>query len=121
MQSTTIQPEELRHVLLFSALDDGQLDKLLKTARLIKLSEGQHLFECQQEAHHFFMLLSGSVRLYLSAPDGSEKVLHLISPNETFAEAIMFMDNQCYPVNADALSDSEIIAFSNSTFRQILR
>jgi CRP-like cAMP-binding protein len=120
MLSTIIQPEELRRVMLFSALDDGQLDSLLQTARLIRLSEGQHLFESQQEARHFFMLRSGTVRLYLSAPDGSEKVLHLISPNETFAEAIMFMDKQCYPVNADALRDSEIIAFSNETFRKIL-
>jgi CRP-like cAMP-binding protein len=120
-QASTIQVEELRRHPLFSGLDDEQLDRLLQTARLIRLSEGEHLFERQQEARHFFMLRSGSIRLYLSAPDGSEKVIHLVSPYQTFAEAIMFMDDQRYPVNASALAPSEVISFSNATFLGILR
>ena len=63
----------------------------------------------------------GSIRLYLSTPDGAEKVLHLVAPGETFAEAITFMDGECYPVNASALGKAEVLAFSNSTFREILR
>ena len=121
MHANDIQPEELRRNPLLSALDDAQLERLLQTARIVQLNEGQHLFERQQEARHFFMLRSGTVRLYLSAPDGSEKVLHLVSPYETFAEAIMFMDDKRYPVNASALSASELIAFSNTTFQEILR
>lgn len=121
MQANAIQPEELRRNPLFSALDDAQLERLLQTARCIQLTEGQLLFTRQQEARHFFMLRSGTVRLFLSAPDGSEKVLHLVSPYETFAEAIMFMDDRRYPVNASALSASELIAFSNTAFQDILR
>jgi CRP-like cAMP-binding protein len=121
MQANAIHTEELRRHPLFSGLDDRQLERLLQTARLIRLSEGEHLFDRQQEARHFFMLRSGSVRLYLSAPDGSEKVIHLVYPYQTFAEAIMFMDDQRYPVNASALSPSEVMAFSNTTFLGILR
>jgi CRP-like cAMP-binding protein len=120
MQTTPILPEELRHNPLFSALDERQLGRILQSARLIRLDEGQILFECQQEARSFFMLRSGSLRLFLSTPDGMEKVIHLISPGETFAEAITFMDGQRYPVSADALCKSEIISFSNATFRSIL-
>ena len=121
MQKHTISPEELRRATLFSALDDDQLGRILETSHLIKLDEGQHLFECQQEAHFFFILRSGALRLFLSTPDGNEKVIHLISPGETFAEAITFMEGQRYPVSADALCKSEVISFSNSTFRDVLR
>ncbi|MGD2055829.1 MAG: Crp/Fnr family transcriptional regulator [Gammaproteobacteria bacterium] len=120
MPVDNLKPEELRHHHLFAGLSDGQLARVLKTAHLIHLDEGQHLFECQQEARYFFMVHSGAVRLYLSAPDGTEKVVHIAARGDTFAEAITFMAAQVYPVNASALSASEIIAFSNSTFREIL-
>ena len=121
MQKTLILPGELRQHHLFAGLNDEQMERLLHTAHVMHLDEGQLLFACRQEAKHFFLVRSGSVRLYLSAPDGTEKVVHLINPGETFAEAITFMEGQRYPVNASALRNSEIIAFSNVTFREILR
>ena len=121
MQKSIVTPEELRRHHLFAGLNDMQIGRLLQTTHVMHLDEGQLLFACMQEARHFYLVRSGSVRLYLSAPDGSEKVLHLVNPGETFAEAITFMDGQRYPVNASALSKSEIIAISNVTFREILR
>jgi CRP-like cAMP-binding protein len=121
MQKSIVTPEELRRHHLFAGLNDEQIGRLLQTTHVMHLDEGQLLFASMQEARHFYLVRSGSVRLYLSAPDGSEKVLHLVSPGETFAEAITFMDGQRYPVNASALSKSEIIAISNVTFREILR
>jgi CRP-like cAMP-binding protein len=121
MLANLILPEELRRTPLFAGLDEDQLARVLKTAHVIKLDGGQHLFESQQDARQFFMVRSGAVRLYLSAPDGSEKVLHLVTSGQTFAEAITFLDSQKYPVNASAVSKSEVIAFSNTTFREILQ
>jgi len=121
MHTSSILPDELHRHHLFAGLNDQQMERLLQTTHVMHLDEGQLLFTCRQEARHFYMVRSGSIRLYLSAPDGSEKVIHLIPPGETFAEAIAFMDKQHYPVNASALCNSEIIAFSNVTFREILR
>jgi len=121
MHKAPILPDELRRHHLFAGLNDEQMTRLLQTAHVVHLDEGQLLFASQQEAKHFYMVRDGTIRLYLSAPDGSEKVVHLISAGETFAEAITFMDGQRYPVNASALCVSEIIAFSNTTFREILR
>jgi|COG998Drversion2_1049125.scaffolds.fasta_scaffold74102_2 CRP-like cAMP-binding protein len=121
MSTSKILPGELRRHPLFGGLDDDQLAQLLETTRVIHLDEGQHLFQSQQEAQQFFMVRSGTIRLYLSAPDGAEKVIHLITAGETFAEAITFMEGQVYPVNASALDVCEVLAFSNNTFRAILR
>jgi CRP-like cAMP-binding protein len=121
MNTNKILPDELRRHPLFGGLNEEQLAQLLETARVIRLEEGQHLFQCQQEARHFFMVRSATIRLYISAPGGSEKVLHLIPAGETFAEAITFMEGQVYPVNASALDACEVLAFSNTTYRAILR
>ena len=121
MQKTPALHGELRRHHLFAALSDEQLERLLQTTHVLQLDEGQLLFACRQEARHFYMVRSGSIRLYLSSPDGTEKVVHLVNPGETFAEAITFMDGQRYPLNASALGKTEVIAFSNATFREILR
>jgi len=121
MQKTPALHGELRRHHLFAALSDEQLERLLQTTHVQQLDEGQLLFACRQEARHFYMVRSGSIRLYLSSPDGTEKVVHLVNPGETFAEAITFMDGQRYPLNASALGKTEVIAFSNATFREILR
>ena len=116
-----ILPEELRRHPLFGGLDADQMAQMLETARVIHLDEGQQLFQCRQPARNFFMVRSGTIRLYLSAPDGAEKVIHLIAAGETFAEAITFMEGQFYPVNASALNACEVLSFSNLTYRNILQ
>jgi CRP/FNR family transcriptional regulator, dissimilatory nitrate respiration regulator len=121
MNASKILPGELRRHHLFGGLNDEQLALLLETANLIHLDDGQQLFHSQQQARQFFMVRSGTIRLYLSAPDGSEKVIHLVTAGETFAEAITFMEGQVYPINASALDACELLAFSNNTFRAILR
>jgi len=121
MQKTPALQSELRRHHLFAALNDEQLERLLQSTHVQHLDEGQLLFACRQEARHFYLVRSGSIRLYLSSPDGTEKVVHLVNPGETFAEAITFMDGQRYPLNASALGKTEVIAFSNATFREILR
>jgi CRP-like cAMP-binding protein len=121
MQKTPALPGELRQHPLFAGLNDEQLVRLLQTTLVLQLDDGQLLFASRQEARHFYMVRRGSIRLYLSAPDGTEKVVHLVQQGETFAEAITFMDGQRYPLNAGALGKTEILAFSNATFREILR
>lgn len=116
-----ILADELRRHHLFAGLDDAQLARMIKSAHVVHLEEGQYLFECQQEARKFFLLRSGRIKLFLCSAEGTEKVVHLVSPGETFAEAIMFMDSASYPLNASAIVASELIAFSNADFRAILR
>jgi CRP-like cAMP-binding protein len=120
MQPSTVKTEELRRHNIFAGLDDAQLKKIAKSAHAIFLDENEILFEMGQEARYFFLVRSGRIKLYLASPDGMEKTIHLVAPGETFAEAIMFMDSSIYPINASALTDTELVAFPNKFFREIL-
>lgn len=120
MQPSTVKTEELRRHHIFAGLDDAQLEKIARSAHAIFLDENEILFEMGQEARYFFLVRSGRIKLYLASPDGMEKTIHLVGPGETFAEAIMFMDSSIYPINASALMDTELVAFPNKFFREIL-
>lgn len=120
MTPSSIKTEELRRHHLFAGLDNSQLEKTVQSAHDIFLQENQLLFEAGQEAKYFFLVRRGRIRLYLASADGMEKTIHLVGPGETFAEAIMFMDSSIYPINANALTDTELVAFPNKFFRKIL-
>ena len=88
---------------------------------VLKLEEGQRLFEFGQRADRHFYLRSGQIKLFRTSPDGGEKVIEIIRPQETFAEAVMFMERCCYPVSAEAITFSVVLAFDNRSMMDLLR
>ena len=111
----------LRNVGHFAALDDAQLATLAGATRLVKLGENENLFQHGQPAEEFFLVLSGQVKLFRLSEGGDEKVIEILTPGHLFAEAVMFMDRQVYPVNAEAVQATELLAISNRVFTRILR
>ncbi len=113
--------EELRGIALFSALEEGQLERVVATMHVRRIDEGELLFQVGDAASEFFYLRNGSVKLFRHTPDGGEKVIELVQPRQTFAEAVMFMDRSDYPVSAQALAVGELYAFEQSTMLALLR
>jgi len=48
------------------------------------------------------------------SPQGTEKVIEILGPGQSFGEAAMFLDRP-YPVNAECLADSLLLHISKST------
>ena len=111
----------LRRCYLFAALDDAQLHSVTASMQEISLDEGRILFEHGQPADRFFLLLDGQIKLYRLSEEGDEKVIEIVRPGQTFAEAVMFMSGRVYPVNADALTNCRLLAFSNAAVKDMLR
>lgn len=110
----------IQRCLLFSDLNADQIDTVLQHTRSAELSEGDILFEQQQPACDFFMLTSGQIKLARNSADGHEKIIDLITPGHTFAEAIMFSGQKAYPVTASALLDSRLLCFDIASYASIL-
>lgn len=111
----------MRKSVLFGKLDDRQLDTMVQHTLASTLNEGQVLFEQDRPASEIFLLESGQIKLARISPEGHEKVIDLIMPGSTFAEAIMFSRQQQYPVTATALQDSQLLCFDAKTYTEILR
>jgi CRP-like cAMP-binding protein len=86
----------------------------------VELGQKQILFEAGQPAESFYLLRSGQIKLYSLSAEGDEKVIEIIRPGETFAEAIAFMEQHAYPVSAEAIMDSNLCSFDLLAFRRLL-
>ncbi len=115
------QQQQLRESHLFRALSDEQMERLSAATSSKSLSAGEHLFEAGSRADEFYLVSQGQMKLYRLSPAGQEKVIEIIRPGQTFAEALMFRDIPVYPVNAQALSSVELYAIKNKAFIDILR
>lgn len=98
----------LRRHYLFSGLDQNDFDTLVRRVSATAIDKGEVLFHRGDEAHSFYFLDAGLVELNLIAPTGEKKVLEVVSPGRTFAEAIAFMQEKMFPVSAEALADSTL-------------
>jgi CRP-like cAMP-binding protein len=115
------QKQQLRDNHLFRSLSDEQMEQLSAATTLKSLDPGEHLFEAGSRADEFYLLASGQIKLYRLSPAGQEKVIEIIRPGQTFAEALMFLDIPTYPVNAQALAPASLYAIKNRVFLDILR
>ncbi len=122
---TSINEHNLREAagacVLFSKLPAAQQEELLEHSRIIYLREGEYLFQQGDQATEFFLLLGGELKLAAGSPSGQEKILHIVSPRQTFGEALMFLQAPAYPVNAMALTASQVAAFPNKQYKNMLR
>ena len=116
-----VSVEDLKTGLLFSRLDGQQLQRVANRASMIKRASGTLLFEQHEPAKRFYLLLQGQIKLFRLSPDGNEKVIEIITPPGTFAEALMFLESPYYPVNAQALRDSRLIAIDANDYLDMLR
>lgn len=120
MSSSPITNADLRHHPLLSSFNDEQLDSIRKTLRQIKLADGEHLFEQGQVADRFYQVISGQIKLFRVSVEGNERVIEVMQPGKTFAEAVIFMEKRCYPLNAQALGETELLGFDSKVFLKIL-
>ena len=72
---------------LFSDLAAEDFDAVLKHLTRAELGDGELLFDQQQAARQIFLLERGHIKLSRLSPEGQEKIIELISPGATFAEA----------------------------------
>ena len=113
--------EPLRNSPLFTALDEQQLTAATLHMRRQSLDAGDMLFRQNDEARHYYLVESGVIKLTRLSSEGEEKVIELIRSGETFAEAVMFMDHTRYPVSAQAVDESVVLALRNRHFCSLLR
>lgn len=106
---------------LLRPLSNGQLERIAHQALRFYLDDGDPLFEQGDTAERFYLVLKGQIKLYRLSPEGNEKVIEIVTPGQTFAEALMFLNRPHYPVGATAIGAVELISIDAGDFVEMLR
>ena len=106
-------------VPLFSVLSDDERTRLLQGCSLNRVDRGDMVFRTGDVCDSFHVVIVGQVKLYVSSPSGQEKVIEIIGPGHSFAEAIMFLEMP-YFLNVQALCDTLLLRVSKDiVFKEV--
>ena len=72
----------LRQAPILSGLEPADLAALAETATLREIPRGGAVFAEGDEAKGFFICAAGKLKVFKSAADGREQILHFIFPGE---------------------------------------
>jgi CRP-like cAMP-binding protein len=121
MQNASSLLAGLRGHHLFAGLSPPQMQRLLTVSHVDDYEAGHLLFDRGQPASHFFIVLDGQINLVLYSKTGEEKIVDIIGPGMSFAEAVMFMEAPGYPLSAVAAAHSSVARFPSREYVSILR
>jgi CRP-like cAMP-binding protein len=102
-------PRYLGVLPLFSDLNPPELERLALGCQLRRYTRGETIFRVGAPCEEFHVTVTGQVKLYAVSPGGQEKVIELVGPGGSFAEALMFT-GQPYIINAQSLSDTLLLS-----------
>jgi len=104
-------PRFLAVLPLFSDLSPAELSRVAEGCQVRRLTRGETIFRYGEPCEEFHVVVMGQVKLFAISPAGQEKVIELVGPGNSFAEALMFTGKP-YILNAQALVTTLLLTVS---------
>ena len=111
--------EVLQNCSLFAEVEGPSFQRLATMARLVRFAKGELIFRDGQPCPGVYIVASGLVRVFKTAPNGKEHVLHMVGPGATFAEVAAIGDFDV-PASAEAVTPSTCALLPLDLFRKAL-
>ena len=109
----------LRKHPIFCDLDSEAFDQLCRYAKHATLKRGTPIFAKGDPPTSLFAVISGTVKISISSPDGRNAILNLIGPGEIFGEMAL-LDRTPRSATVRALSPVETYTLSADDFHGML-
>ena len=104
---------------LFEGLDTKALDDIAHAAKTTRLVAGSTLFEQDDEAAAFYMMIVGRVKIAQTTPEGHQGVIRYIGPRDMFG-AVPLFTRSAYPASAVAVVDSLAARWDSATTHRLM-
>jgi CRP-like cAMP-binding protein len=110
----------LREHPIFRDLEPEALDQLCRYAKHTALKRGASIFAKDDPGSSLYAVITGTVKISISSPDGRNAILNLVGPGEVFGE-MSVLDGQ--PRSADAIANTncEIFVIDRRDFLPFVR
>jgi CRP-like cAMP-binding protein len=102
---------------LFQGLSPEDLDRIVGRARSQRVPKGRAIFEQDADAHSFFLLLDGHVRVVKSTTEGQDVIVRYISPGELMGIAHA-LGRTTYPASAIAAVDCVMLTWPGALWSE---
>ena len=113
-------PQELKHVPLFSKLDKDELAVLAAQVELKKFARRQRIYKIGDPGHQAYILMSGNVQVTTVDEDQQEVLVDQPGHGEFFGFASM-LDQTPHQTNALAIEESLCVEVSREDIATLLR
>jgi len=110
----------LRKHPIFCELAPEALDQLCRYAKYATLKRGATIFAKGDPGSSLVAVLSGTVKISVSSPDGRSAILNLIGPGETFGE-VAVLDGKARTADCTANTNCEIFVIDRRDFLPFVR
>jgi CRP/FNR family transcriptional regulator, cyclic AMP receptor protein len=110
----------LRKQPIFCDLDPEALDQLCRYAKHTTLKRGTTIVSKGDPGNSLIVVISGTIKISVSSPDGRSAILNLIGPGEIFGE-VAVLDGLARTADATANSNCEIYVIDRRDFIPFVR
>jgi CRP-like cAMP-binding protein len=110
----------LRKHPYFCDLGPEAFDQLCRYAKHATLKRGSTIFSKGDPGNSLVAVISGTVKISISSPDGRTAILNLIGPGEIFGE-VALLDGQARTADATANTNCEIFVIDRREFLPFVR
>lgn len=112
--------EHIKKVPLFSQLNEQQLRALVDICTRRTYKTGTILFSEKETGSVFYMVLSGSVKIFTTSSAGEEKILSICKTSESFGE-LSLIDGKPRSASAQTLEECVLLTITGQSFLELLR
>jgi CRP/FNR family transcriptional regulator, cyclic AMP receptor protein len=111
--------DQLRHVNIFSKLDDRDLEVISRISRVKTVNKGQLVFQEGEAGDSLYTILKGTVKVCLYDESGKEYILDIIESGGFFGE-LSLIDELPRSANVTTLDNCEFLIVNRHDFEWVL-
>ena len=109
----------LKGAPLFQNLSDENIANLVKICEKKSVGRNTKLFSQGDLGNVFYIIVSGSVKIFNESGDGKEKIITILKDGDSFGE-FSILDGGTRSASAEALEDTLLLTISLNAFHLLL-
>lgn len=119
LERKLVPHEQVRQFALFSELPEELIEEIRQNAWTISLNAKEVLFRQNDAVNRSYFCLSGQLKLFRLTRSGSEKIFLIAGAGEGLCDTISLGSERCRPLNATAITDSEVLSVNSETVTNV--
>jgi CRP/FNR family transcriptional regulator, nitrogen oxide reductase regulator len=119
MQHSPNEINIIRNASILKGLDEQSFQRVLESAIVKKLGDGEYYFLAEQPATHAYILLDGKVKLAQVTTDGHQVILGYLVPGRVYG-IIAILKKITYPVSAQAVGNCKALVWDQATLNHLM-